>query len=256
MGNFDNKVISAIMTKSGESERVVGPYLKKIREMVGLTQWQLAQRLGVSRTTISKFEHCRDIKLSTLQNYLEALGARLKIEADFSLDASDGSGVEDQKEQLVLPVFDEVGMGDKRDIVISIRPEFSEKILEGKKTVELRRRFPEESAKGAVAYIYSTSPTMAMVGFAVICNVVKLPVKQIWDRYSDFACIRKKDFDSYFSGIESGYVLELKGAREFSRQVGLQELRDRFRFTPPQSFYYAKPKLIRALQDECPDVSY
>lgn len=256
MGKFDNKVIAAVMTKSGESGRVVGRSLQNLREMVGFTQLQLAQRLGVARSTVSKFERQEDLHISTLQKYVEALGATLRVEADFSLGTIESfeDNVVSQK-QLMLPIFNEVAAESKRDIVISIRPEYSEKILEGKKTVELRRRFPVNSPKGSVAYIYSTSPAMAMVGYAVISEVIKLPIGQIWTKYSSLAFIKKKDFDKYFEGLEYGYVLELENINTFPRKIGIKELRERFDFKPPQSFYYAKPQLLRALQYEYSNVS-
>lgn len=256
MGNFDNKVIAAVMTKSGDSGRVVGRSLKNLRLMVGLTQKQLAQRLGVSRSTISKFEQQEDLQISTLEKYVEALGGKLNIHADFSLDAINFKEEVTNERQLMLPIFNEGSIESKRDIVISIRPEYSERILEGKKTVELRRRFPADSPQNMVAYIYCTSPTMAMVGCVVVSKVIKLPINEIWEKYASVAFIKKEDFVKYFSGLDEGYVLELKHVKPLSRQVGLKELRERFDFTPPQSFFYAKPKLLKALQDEYSNVSH
>jgi predicted transcriptional regulator len=55
---------------------------------------------------------------------------------------------------------------EKRDFLLSIHPTYVEKIVGGMKTVELRRRFAEDVAPGAILLIYSTSPTQALVGSA------------------------------------------------------------------------------------------
>ena len=55
--------------------------LRKAREM---TQAKLAETLGVNQGEISKIEHRADLYLSTLAEYVEALGGRLEIRAVFS----------------------------------------------------------------------------------------------------------------------------------------------------------------------------
>jgi len=49
-----------------------------------MTQTELAATLNVSQSAISQLEQGRDIKISTLQAYLEALGAELEITAVFN----------------------------------------------------------------------------------------------------------------------------------------------------------------------------
>jgi transcriptional regulator with XRE-family HTH domain len=54
--------------------------LRRAREM---TQIQLAGILGVNQGEVSKFEHRHDICISTLADYIEAMGGRLQIWAVF-----------------------------------------------------------------------------------------------------------------------------------------------------------------------------
>lgn len=257
MNEFDNKIIAAIMTSSNKSGCDVGKTLQNLRKVVGLTQKKLASSINVNRTTISKIENRKDIQLSTLKKYVEALGAVLRVEAEFSFHNIDNViDIEVNDQQLALPIFDEVVPKVKRDVIISIRPKYTEKILEGMKTVELRRRFPVKNVEGAMAYIYSTSPVKAIVGYALIFKVVKLSVGEIWDRYKKIAFINKYDFDVYFDGVDAGYVIELVNVKPLPRIITLEELRHKFDFKPPQSFYYAQPKLLKALKDEHSNVSY
>jgi predicted transcriptional regulator len=138
---------------------------------------------------------------------------------------------------------------------LSVRPLYSEKILEGTKTVELRRRFPISAPRGTIAYIYSSSPIRAMVGSTEIDDVIKLPLSDIWKRFGKMAKITKADFNNYFAGLDEGFALKISNSRPFSRQINLMELRDRFGFDPPQSFLYATPVLRTALQNEYSNVS-
>lgn len=57
--------------------------LAELRDSRGVSQTQLAKTLGVSQPNVSKIEHKEDIHLSTLGNYVAALGGRLEVRAVF-----------------------------------------------------------------------------------------------------------------------------------------------------------------------------
>ena len=160
------------------------------------------------------------------------------------------------EDQLLLPMFPDKTYIAQRDLVLSIKPQYSSLILEGRKTVELRRRFPIRVPKGTLAFIYSTTPAQEMVGMVQIKGVHMKPIADIWSEFSLMACVDKADFDHYFNGLHEGYVLQFENARSLNRKVGLQELRERFRFEPPQSFLYASSDLSGALSNEWTKVSH
>ncbi len=65
----------------GYEEFKIGVILKMAHEEVGLTQEQLAERLNTKKSAISRIEnHSNDIKLSTLESFVKALGKKLHIE--------------------------------------------------------------------------------------------------------------------------------------------------------------------------------
>ncbi len=57
--------------------------LGRLREARGTTQVELAGALGVTQANVSRIEHQDDLYLSTLREYVEALGGRLQIAAIF-----------------------------------------------------------------------------------------------------------------------------------------------------------------------------
>lgn len=57
--------------------------LDEIRRNRQTTQVELAQTLRLSQATISQMENNRDVYLSTLRRYIEALGGRLEVQAVF-----------------------------------------------------------------------------------------------------------------------------------------------------------------------------
>jgi len=60
--------------------------LYELRHGEAISQAELAGRLDVTQGAISKLEHSEDVRVSTLRQYLEALGARLELVAVFDDD--------------------------------------------------------------------------------------------------------------------------------------------------------------------------
>ncbi len=57
--------------------------LKDLRQAVQQTQEQLAATLGVRQDTISRLEKRSDMLLSTLRHYIESMGGKLELVAQF-----------------------------------------------------------------------------------------------------------------------------------------------------------------------------
>lgn len=69
--------------ETGYHEFKLGALLRQAREEAGLTQEELAQRINTKKTAISRIEnHAEDIKLSTLEKFVHALGKQLTITVD------------------------------------------------------------------------------------------------------------------------------------------------------------------------------
>ena len=236
--------------------------LRDLREFAGLSEEEMARRLHRSAAEISSIEGSSDIHISYLREYVRALGGELRIDKPNSDSAHLLWQLRDTlaetkrlRDQLVLPIFEDQLFRPQRDIIISIKPKYSDNILMGQKTVELRRRFPISASRGTIAHIYATSPVQAMVGRAEISDIIRMPISQIWHLYGEDALIDRKDFESYFSGLSEGVALKFTNVQQLPRQFDLAELRSRFGFEPPQSFLYAKPDLQGALHDAYAKVS-
>lgn len=58
----------------------IGVLLRQAREAAGLTQEEIALRLGTRKSTVSKIEnHAEDVRLALLRQYAEALGKNLYV---------------------------------------------------------------------------------------------------------------------------------------------------------------------------------
>ena len=63
--------------EGGVPSTEVGP--STLRRRLGLTQSDVAGRMAISQSDLSKFERRRDVRLSTLRSYARALGGGIRV---------------------------------------------------------------------------------------------------------------------------------------------------------------------------------
>lgn len=134
-------------------------------------------------------------------------------------------------------------------IIMSIRPEHAFDIMSGRKTVELRRRFPERVQMGSLIF-YASSPEQRLVGAARIEDVRRMTPAGLWRSFRERACIERSLFDDYFNGASEGVGVMLGACVRFAEPIPVSELRERFRFFPPQSYRYIRGPLTSLWNDE------
>ena len=129
----------------------------------------------------------------------------------------------------------------KRSVLISIKPKFSQLIVNGKKTVELRKKVPANLA-GRTVYVYSTCPEAKIIGFFQANRVEILPVSELWDRVRTEAGMEKEAFFDYYAEKEVGYAIFFHRFIVFDDPISLHVLRERNPgFVPPQNYHYIDP---------------
>lgn len=63
----------------GARQKIAAIRLQEAREASGLTQEEVAQRMGVTQASLSRMEHRPDVKLSNIRRFVEAIGGRLEV---------------------------------------------------------------------------------------------------------------------------------------------------------------------------------
>ena len=124
-------------------------------------------------------------------------------------------------------------------LLLSIRPNFADRILDGSKKVEFRRRHPRQIELGTRMLIYASSPVRALIGTAVVVDVVEASPEEVWDEYQAVAGIDHEQFNAYYEECERAIVIRLSKPVRLSKAIPLDDLRSRWPgFHPPQQFAY------------------
>ena len=98
-------------------------------------------------------------------------------------------------------------------------------------------------------FIYVSSPVMELRGGIRIGQVWHGTPEEVWCEVSEFAEVKRCEFDAYFEGRNVAYALEIIETWEYENPITLSSLRDQFPdFVVPQSWRYAKSEERMAFQ--------
>lgn len=123
----------------------------------------------------------------------------------------------------------------KRDVLISIRPQYVKTILNRTKRYEFRTVAPDIGNIGDV-YIYASAPVQRIVASFTASEVIIGPPRSVWERCHEHAGETSEDFFGYFAGHDRANAIVLDYLRKASRPVNPFAIFERFR--PPQSYMY------------------
>jgi predicted transcriptional regulator len=119
-------------------------------------------------------------------------------------------------------------------VLLSIKPEFADKIFSGEKTFEYRKASFAREVTTVV--VYATQPVGLIIGEFDIDGVLVGAPADIWRETSSGAGISEDFFSEYFRGRPCGYAIKIINSRRYSKAIN--PYGKSVRFVPPQSFRY------------------
>lgn len=138
-------------------------------------------------------------------------------------------------------------------LLLSIKPEYANKIFEGSKTVELRRVRPRLK-EDDIVIVYASCPEKAIVGWFEVEKIIEEHPNKLWNKVENEAGIDRKAFDTYYQGASLGYGIFFKKIFRFKPPIYLEIIKEQWsEFRPPQSYHYLKPSEVHILESlaEC-----
>ena len=120
-------------------------------------------------------------------------------------------------------------------ILMSIKTEYADKIFDGIKLYELRKKPLKENVDTII--VYSSGKVKKVVGEFKIEKIIKDTPDNIWNLGEDVLGIDKKSFYEYFKHSEFAYAIKIKDVIKYDIP---KDLRDFGINKAPQSFCYLK----------------
>lgn len=119
-------------------------------------------------------------------------------------------------------------------IILSIKPEFANKIFEGDKKFEFRRSIFKNKNVSKVI-VYASSPISKVIGEFEIGEILFKDLNTLWKETREYSGITEDYFYDYFVGKENGFALQVRRAKRYKKELCIKES---FGKVAPQSFAY------------------
>ncbi len=117
----------------------------------------------------------------------------------------------------------------KKNVILSIKPEFVAEIKAGRKCFEFRKTIFKEKVEKV--YIYASSPISKVVGEFQPVDILSGPPAVIWKQTQKEAGITKAFYDTYFAGRQMAYAIVIQNLK-------IYDIPKELPFHAPQSFRY------------------
>lgn len=119
-------------------------------------------------------------------------------------------------------------------VLLSIKPEFAEKIFSGTKKFEFRRTlFKNPNVKTVV--VYASSPVQKVIGEFEIDSILNFEPNILWEKTKEHAGISEEYFFDYFGDKSTGFAIKIKKTLLYEKALSLEK---EYNAKPPQSFMY------------------
>ncbi|MER7447545.1 hypothetical protein [Microbacterium sp. NPDC097977] len=128
-----------------------------------------------------------------------------------------------------------------------MKPRYARALLEGRKTIEVRRRFPEVPA-GTTVVLYASSPERAIVGTMTLANTARETPSRVWRLHRHAIDIDRDALAVYLDGAEASTLLYMSHPQPWEHPVPLSALREALGLEPPQSFRYLDEQQLSAMR--------
>lgn len=120
-----------------------------------------------------------------------------------------------------------------KKVLLSIKPEFANKIFNGIKKYEFRRNIFKKDIKTIVVYV--SSPVQEIVGEFEIENILTDKVDKIWNKTKNFSGITKEYYYEYFENKEEANAICIGKLKKYRKNKLLSDFGINY---APQSFIY------------------
>lgn len=124
-----------------------------------------------------------------------------------------------------------------KTVLLSVKPTYAHLLVSGIKTIELRRRFPEDLKEGTRCIVYATSPVKKVIGECTIKKVHGLAIHSLWKKYGHDAMVSWADFSRYYENTDMGYALEITKPISYEKHIELNKIANEV-ISAPQSYRY------------------
>lgn len=144
------------------------------------------------------------------------------------------------------------GTQNRTVVLLPIKPQYAEPIMDGRKRVEFRKTVFARTPTHVV--VYASSPVKKVLGYFEVEGIDIDTVEALWVKHGDIGGIAEVDYRDYYAGREYGIALAVERVIALADPITLKALG--VLGGPPQSFMYLDGTVLGGLQagSQAPDL--
>ena len=119
-------------------------------------------------------------------------------------------------------------------VMLSIKPEFAQKIFAGAKRYEFRSSIFKNQEINTII-VYATKPIGKLIGEFEIEDILHEELPVLWSKTKKHSGTNEENFKKYFANKSKGYAIQIKNAKLYDEPASLDSLGVSI---APQSFMY------------------
>lgn len=123
------------------------------------------------------------------------------------------------------------------NVILSIKPKYARKILDGEKLFEFRKKVFKRNDIDRV-YLYATSPICRLLGFFTYSSILEGTPVSLWEKTKKFSGISHSEYFNYFFDTELAFAIKIDKVVRFIEPLDPKKTLNPF--SAPQSFMYTE----------------
>lgn len=131
--------------------------------------------------------------------------------------------------------------------LLSIKPAYVREILEGRKTVEFRKRGFKRAVTHVV--IYASAPVQRVVGWFRTNASEEMSPSALWKKFRTVGGITESAFKEYYGSASAGVAIHVTEPHRLQNPIPLGKITAS---PPPQSYAYLPANTLKALDSVKP----
>lgn len=121
-------------------------------------------------------------------------------------------------------------------VLLSIKPQYAQRIFNGEKKYEYRRNvFKRNDIDSIVVYV--TKPVGKVIGEFKIDRILEDDPEVIWEKTKMYSGIDEEAYNEYFKERKKGFAIGIKSIQIYNKPLTLKDVNPHIK-SAPQSFMY------------------
>lgn len=128
------------------------------------------------------------------------------------------------------------------NVLLSVKPQFVQMMVDGTKKVELRKSFPHNKIEKV--FLYESMPSQIIRYYFIPTEIVRIPKNALWNKVKDICGLSREEFTRYFAGKDVAIGIFFDEVKKI-KNTSLIDIR----MSAPQNYAFLEKKAMQVINN-------